>query len=77
MFDWLNNTESVINWLADCLIGWSNWQHAQLIKKLTEYLLDRLIDCLTHWRTTSHVVWLTDYKLTEWLFDWLNNWMFD
>ena len=72
MFDWLNNTESVINWLADYLIGWFTVQltHARLIKKLTEYLLDRLIDCLTRWRTTCSLIdWLQTNWMTLWLIE--------
>ena len=73
MFDWLNNTESFINWLADCLIGWFTvqyWQHARLIKKLTEYLLDRLIDRLTRWQTTCSLIdWLQTNWMTLWLIE--------
>ena len=48
MSDWLNESESFINWLADCLIGWLTVQlTAWLIEKLTEYLLDWQINWMT------------------------------
>ena len=48
MFDRLNDSESFINWLADCLIGWLTVQlTAWLIEKLTEYLLDWQINWMT------------------------------
>ena len=61
MFDWLNDSESFINWLADCLIGWLTVQlTAWLIKKLTEYLLDWLIGCLSHWLTSLKDLLMTN-----------------